>query len=178
MKKLLLCLSLISPFVSVGQSAFGIEAYRLGVDMIDKRLRFQSEEGYSAGVWYEKIFGSENAFGIKTSLTYTQRRAIFDDFKLENDVVLLGVMARLHDHDIDMRWLRIVGGLGLYGQFPNSDDLFKTMDMGMTFEVGLDFKYLVLTGNIQSSFLDVTQLPKWQRWLSFGIGAQVPVWKW
>lgn len=177
MKNVLLTLVLVSPFVCLGQSVFGIEGYRNGVDLLDKRLDFLGNEGYSAGIWYEQMFGEVDGLGIKANISYTQRRAQFDEVDLKNDVVVLGVMARIHDRDPSVPWLGVVGGLGLYGQFPKSDDLFETMDMGMTVEVGLDFKYLVLTGYIQNSFLDVTQLPKWQRWVSFGIGLQVPVWR-
>lgn len=177
MKMFVLLLAFIAPLVCQCQNYVGVEVYRNGVDIVDKRLEFRSKEAYSAGIWHEHVFGEAGAFGIKTNLMYTQRRARFEDVDLKNDVVVLGMMARLHDQDMNVRWLRVVGGLGLYGQFPNSDDFFELMDMGMTFEVGLDFKYLVLSGNIQTSFLDVTQLPKWQRWMSFGVGLQVPVFK-
>ena len=168
---------LLAPLVSSAQLSIGLQGYRTGCQLQGKFVSTDVMNGWSAGAWVEYVYANE-VLGLKAAVNYAQRGAVMEGVDFDADVATLELLTRLHMQDLDNRWARIVAGAGLYGQFPNnSNDILKQLDFGASAELGWDFKYLVVTVQAHKSILDVTTLPKGQRWVSFGLGIQVPVWK-
>ena len=172
MKKLLLLLLLAAPAVMNAQSSFGLQIYRTGSDLAGKDLSAKSENGWSAGAWIEKMH--TETFGVKTSVSYMQRRASIEGVALNADVFVVEVMPRIRISDMDNEWARLIVGAGLYSQVPksNNNSLIRDYDLGFGFELGWDLGDVVVMGTAQKSILDVSALSGKQRWVSFGLGLQ------
>lgn len=177
MKKLLLMALVCTPFIICAQrSVVGLQAFRMGTDIEDKRVNFEDKGGWAAGLSFEQVFKND-IWGLKGSAQYTQRRAALSDIALEYDALTLSFMPVVHVDDIEHEWANLVFGGGLYVQFPafdpESDVVFRKWDWGMAFELGWSFKRVTVLAMAQKSFPDVVKLPYIQHWVGFGLGAQV-----
>lgn len=177
MKKVMLLFVMLAPVFAVCQrSIIGVQGFRMGTDIEDKRVNFTDKGGWAAGISAERVF-KNGIWGLKSSVLYTQRRSALSDIALEYDALTLSLMPVVHVDDIEHEWANLIFGGGMYVQFPafdpEADVVFRKWDWGMAFELGWSFDRVTVLAMAQKSFPDVVKLPYIQHWVGFGLGAQV-----